>query len=537
MAKTAGMVKSALSTASTREADEKEAIARAATRQLPTMCQKTKMCRFHVTGNCFKGKACNFAHNSAEVKPVPDLFRTKLCPVLIDTGSCEDDRCTFAHNKEQLRNFPREGGDRRRRSTMSAKTAAVSTGLAVPEPLLPGMVVPGPVQVPPSQTWTLNGLALLQLGALKESSEMEASMTSCGSSEDADAASQSLSQQSTASEEVSSNGHTASAGSSAGSVSGTAEMSWAEATAHEGDSSRAEVEVPPEVPAAAPVRRNKFHKTKLCTFFLSGRCRKRGMCNFAHAEEEKNPLPDLLFTKLCPTLIDNGMCEDEGCTFAHSEAELRNPTAMPEKECRILSSHTSEASMSDFRTSTTAMGETLPSTPAESEVDEGEDERQSQAMSEDSLDEVPHLNFNRMQTEDPGLLVTRLLRVKNTFLDFTDEAEPAPLRRSNSLPALETMGLTTPKQETSRKHRRNSTVHGHGDGPAVEEAPASPQRQPSKTESEPSAMALPASLPPPWAQRAGAQTPPRVSSPPPRARAAIETCSPAPGAGVPILCR
>lgn len=76
-------------------------------------------------------------------------------------------------------------------------------------------------------------------------------------------------------------------------------------------------------PDVCKALRNKFRKTKMCTFHLSGRCRKGSVCNFAHNKEELMPLPDLYRTKLCPAMAKTGCCDDELCRFAHSEDELR----------------------------------------------------------------------------------------------------------------------------------------------------------------------------------------------------------------------
>jgi len=64
---------------------------------------KTKMCKFNLIGVCIKGSACMFAHHPDELKPVPDLFRTKICKTLINTGTCQNPDCRYAHNKEELR--------------------------------------------------------------------------------------------------------------------------------------------------------------------------------------------------------------------------------------------------------------------------------------------------------------------------------------------------------------------------------------------------------------------------------------------------
>lgn len=64
---------------------------------------KTKMCRFNILGICSKGGECPYAHSREELKPTPDLYRTKVCKNLISTGRCEDPECRYAHSKDQLR--------------------------------------------------------------------------------------------------------------------------------------------------------------------------------------------------------------------------------------------------------------------------------------------------------------------------------------------------------------------------------------------------------------------------------------------------
>lgn len=69
----------------------------------PDIFAKTKLCKFYVLGICAKGENCLFAHERAELNPMPDLFRTKLCTRLINRGSCDDTQCKYAHSKEELR--------------------------------------------------------------------------------------------------------------------------------------------------------------------------------------------------------------------------------------------------------------------------------------------------------------------------------------------------------------------------------------------------------------------------------------------------
>mmetsp|Transcript_53132 Transcript_53132/g.124450 ORF Transcript_53132/g.124450 Transcript_53132/m.124450 type:complete len:228 (+) Transcript_53132:72-755(+) len=65
--------------------------------------QKTKMCRFYQQGLCTRGSACMFAHDPAEIRPMPDFSRTRFCESFITKGACNDPTCTYAHNREQLR--------------------------------------------------------------------------------------------------------------------------------------------------------------------------------------------------------------------------------------------------------------------------------------------------------------------------------------------------------------------------------------------------------------------------------------------------
>lgn len=77
-----------------------------------------------------------------------------------------------------------------------------------------------------------------------------------------------------------------------------------------------------DTPRMRPMR-NKFHKTRICRFFLEGKCRKKGACNYAHGEQEMSTQPDLRRTKMCPAVVSGGACTSPCCTFAHSASELR----------------------------------------------------------------------------------------------------------------------------------------------------------------------------------------------------------------------
>jgi len=74
-----------------------------ASSKLQSACVKTRMCRFFTEGSCRLASTCPFAHGPEELKPPPDLQRTKVCPMLIRRGLCEDINCSYAHSKDQLR--------------------------------------------------------------------------------------------------------------------------------------------------------------------------------------------------------------------------------------------------------------------------------------------------------------------------------------------------------------------------------------------------------------------------------------------------
>mmetsp|Transcript_5280 Transcript_5280/g.13136 ORF Transcript_5280/g.13136 Transcript_5280/m.13136 type:complete len:232 (-) Transcript_5280:272-967(-) len=68
--------------------------------------------------------------------------------------------------------------------------------------------------------------------------------------------------------------------------------------------------------------RQLFHKTRVCTFWLAGRCTRAG-CRFAHGESELMPVPDLSKTTLCRVFRKRGVCRPD-CRFAHGTCELRD---------------------------------------------------------------------------------------------------------------------------------------------------------------------------------------------------------------------
>lgn len=83
---------------------------------------KTKLCPFYVVdipspetarrhgmnigcakGSCLNGHNCRFAHSLSELRPLPDLKKTKLCSSYTKRTVCRSPGCPFAHSPQELR--------------------------------------------------------------------------------------------------------------------------------------------------------------------------------------------------------------------------------------------------------------------------------------------------------------------------------------------------------------------------------------------------------------------------------------------------
>jgi hypothetical protein len=70
--------------------------------------------------------------------------------------------------------------------------------------------------------------------------------------------------------------------------------------------------------------RPKLRKTKLCSFFQEGRCRRGDACGFAHSMDELEVTPNLTKTSICLAWKE-GVCPNSSttCRFAHGKHDLR----------------------------------------------------------------------------------------------------------------------------------------------------------------------------------------------------------------------
>lgn len=454
---------------------------------LQSLCRKTRMCRFYMAGLCGRGEDCSFAHGSTELRSAPDLHCTKICPALIRSGCCPDKDCAFAHHASELRQprglnehfdsqprrtpptLPAEAFSRSREyvppmepwsSLLGANAAgalktpgmqlAMHASLSSPlDEVQSGFAPPGvpatlgqdcaaggtllwvPWLVPPGQ----EGEVLRELTAKAIPASVECRSQDFGSRHEQGAETLSMGWKSPPAY-----------------VGGVASRSQQSTCgSDELDSSLEQKAVQEESPPAKSLQRNKFHKTRLCTFFDKGSCHKGTRCNFAHGAAELQPLPDLHCTKLCPRLLASGSCIDESCTYAHTKEELRSYS-------RELG-QTRHVSFIDDFDGKAPTPDTMPSDRdmQGQDADCPEDKEDSCSLSSGDLEPSMEGNagWGRQCTEDPSLAAVRMLRVKNTFLDVEEDETVAapPLRRSSSAPCLTSFTFETrlPSKEQPKR--------------------------------------------------------------------------------------
>jgi len=76
----------------------------------------------------------------------------------------------------------------------------------------------------------------------------------------------------------------------------------------------------------ASVDRQLLVKTRMCKFFVEGKCHRGKSCTFAHSTKELHAPPDLFRSQLCAEFMETGGCRyGAACRFAHGVEQLRPP--------------------------------------------------------------------------------------------------------------------------------------------------------------------------------------------------------------------
>lgn len=223
-----------------------------------TLFLKTRMCTFFAKGKCRKGAACSFAHESQELKPAPNLLKTRPCFAFLRHGHCRDEgSCQYAHSSDELR--------------ASSSTPQVQWPSA--QETLDTLEDDGTAW---SRQTTGEDLEL------EEEFDRQVSDMSC----------------------------------------------WSESFADPCKTKLVENEVEAIIEACR-VPDATFKKTRMCKFFLLGKCVRGSKCNFAHDNDLK-PQPNLFRTKPCLAFMRSGKCRDgDACKYAHSRDEMRAGTDTP----------------------------------------------------------------------------------------------------------------------------------------------------------------------------------------------------------------
>uniref|UniRef100_A0A7S4SUK1 C3H1-type domain-containing protein n=1 Tax=Alexandrium monilatum TaxID=311494 RepID=A0A7S4SUK1_9DINO len=286
---------------------------------LMVFCAKTRLCQFYQRGKCKRGHECTFAHSGDELRAPPDLACTKLCPDVISTGRCDNGGCRFAHVEDEVWRLPRPRQPKTGEWASELKVVDAAIGHVAAHGSLPPTAPIGagalPAGVAPSQR-PLPVAVPVSLPEIVAEGEPEATL-------DMSALSSCVSSRSTAPGDESID-YLSPLTPDSGSLPWASRASSPVDSKLAGSPSRAGDAASGNDSAAPTIRRrrNKFHKTRMCWLHAEGRCGKGGVCSFAHGQMELQPLPDLAGTKLCPRLLHAGVCDEEGCTFAHSREEL-----------------------------------------------------------------------------------------------------------------------------------------------------------------------------------------------------------------------
>ena len=143
-----------------------------------------------------------------------------------------------------------------------------------------------------------------------------------------------------------------------------------------------------------------LRRTRMCRYGAG--CRDLGVCSFAHSPAELQAAPVLQKTQLCTKFKRHGQCpRGENCQFAHGQSELRKVSnagrGRGPREPRLF-----------------AAPSTVPSPPQTP---------QSSRM-------------GSKEAEEPDREVWQVVRIKNTFIELTEEPSARSRARRCSEPTL-----------------------------------------------------------------------------------------------------
>jgi hypothetical protein len=274
----------------------------------PQLC-KTRMCKFFEQGNCSKGDKCNFAHTLTDLQSRPNLHKTQLCMAFQRTGVCRDGpACKYAHGERELQPNTKQ-------AFVSGSTSNVQV---VPLPAIQAMILLQPVQIIGVFAQCSNIDPSKDEGTMKHQKEDDICSV-LTTDEDLDLDLESLDSSSRQTSAWSSFSEEDLNDSSAAESDSSSQCQFSTDVGSEAvDEIRADFdqEVQP--------KNASLHKTKMCTFFMQGYCRKGSMCKFAHESTALKARPNLFRTSLCMAFERSGRCKmGDNCKYAHGTDQLQ----------------------------------------------------------------------------------------------------------------------------------------------------------------------------------------------------------------------
>mmetsp|Transcript_145322 Transcript_145322/g.378061 ORF Transcript_145322/g.378061 Transcript_145322/m.378061 type:complete len:168 (+) Transcript_145322:3-506(+) len=143
------------------------------------MLYKTQMCWFFEKGCCTRN-VCRFGHGEMELRPKPNLVKTRMCHFVRDRGFCRDRQCNFAHDAGELRDISHVSTERhvgvrlpgyleQQPQTVGPRSEPLRTSPAPAPACIIGINMPSPP--PPGGGLKFRPLALTQIDFQKFDAE------------------------------------------------------------------------------------------------------------------------------------------------------------------------------------------------------------------------------------------------------------------------------------------------------------------------------------------------------------------------------